>query len=131
MLILAIAARYFKQLIIMAKTCQAYDIFSASIRAVSALHALAAGQGSDIMSIMSLMEPKAPITASELGTIGGRARMARMTPEQRRALARKAGRLGGLARAKALTSEQRRAIASLGSAAALKARRRKSEQAAS
>ena len=46
--------------------------------------------------------------AMALGSLGGKARAAALTSEQRREQAIKGGRAGGKARAAALTSEQRR-----------------------
>ena len=57
-----------------------------------------------------MSKPKNP-HAVALGALGGHATAERLTPEQRRARARKAGQAGGPARAKKLTAKQRSAHA--------------------
>src|SRR2546425_9504818 len=48
---------------------------------------------------------------SRAGTIGGKSRMANLTADERKALARKGGQVGGSVRAKQLTAERRSEIA--------------------
>lgn len=48
---------------------------------------------------------------SEIGTRGGKSRMAELSPEDRTKLARKGGKAGGPARAKALSAKARSEIA--------------------
>jgi hypothetical protein len=62
-----------------------------------------------------LPKKKPPITLAEhfakIAKRGGKARMAQLTDDERKALAEKGGRSGGQARGQALSPEQRSAIA--------------------
>jgi len=51
------------------------------------------------------------MTRAEIVVIAGRARMAKLSPEARTDLARKAGKVGGVARANKLSPERRKEIA--------------------
>lgn len=52
------------------------------------------------------------LTRDEIVVIAGRARMAKLSPQERSDLARKAGKIGGVARALKLSPERRKEIAS-------------------